>query len=142
MTPPDAPSSPALPHSYQQAALRGLRCKCPRCGEAKLFRRWLKPIDRCPACAQDWSIQRADDFPAYIAIFVTGHLMAPLILLLAVDMKLSPGMVAGISMPLAAIIMVAVLQPAKGAVIATQWWHGLVGFTRERPPEPDGSGLA
>ena len=27
------------------------------------------------------------------------------------------------------------LQPAKGAVIAAQWWHGLHGFAKERAPQ-------
>jgi uncharacterized protein (DUF983 family) len=128
-----------LPHSYARAAWRAMRGKCPRCGEAPLFRKWLKPVDVCPACGQDWSIQRADDFPAYIAILVTGHLIAPLIILLAVDVRLSSGALAAIILPVAAATMLAILQPAKGAVIATQWWHGLVGFKRERALAADGS---
>jgi hypothetical protein len=28
------------------------------------------------------------------------------------------------------------LQPAMGAVIAVQWWHGLNGFVKERAPAP------
>jgi uncharacterized protein (DUF983 family) len=31
--------------------------------------------------------------------------------------------------------MLVLLQPAKGAVIALQWWHGMHGFRRERRPE-------
>lgn len=120
--------------------MRGMRGKCPRCGEAHLFRAWLKPVDRCPSCVQDWSIQRADDFPPYISIFITGHLIAPLILLLAVDMKLSGTMVAAIVLPIAAVMMLAILQPAKGAVIALQWWHGMSGFVSERPVDSGGSG--
>jgi uncharacterized protein (DUF983 family) len=29
---------------------RGLRTKCPRCGEGPLFRRWIETHERCPAC--------------------------------------------------------------------------------------------
>ncbi|WP_405053458.1 DUF983 domain-containing protein [Sphingopyxis sp. BE235] len=44
--------------------LRGARGRCPRCNEAKLFHRFLKPVLICSACAQDWTHQQADDFPA------------------------------------------------------------------------------
>lgn len=29
---------------------RGIRGKCPRCGEGPLFERWIKTYDRCSAC--------------------------------------------------------------------------------------------
>jgi hypothetical protein len=81
------PAGIDLPHSFGAALLRGARCRCPRCGEARLFRRWLKPYDTCPACTLDISGQRADDFPAYISIFVTGHLLAPVLIVLASDLR-------------------------------------------------------
>ena len=121
-----------LPASFWQAALRGVGCRCPRCGEERLFRAFLKPVDRCAACGQDWSHQTADDFPAYIAILVTGHLLAPIIILLSRDLDLGPGAMAAIVVPLALVMLLAMLQPAKGAVIAAQWWHGLNGFVKER----------
>ena len=124
---------PQLPASFWAAAARGMRSRCPRCGEAKLFVRWLKPAAHCPACGQDWSHQRADDFPAYIAILITGHLLAPVIIALVADFDLSPGTIALILLPSAVAMMLGMLQPAKGAVIAAQWWHGLHGFRRERP---------
>lgn len=139
----DAPEKPApllpvcaLPSSFGAALVRGLRCSCPRCGGAGLFVRWLKPIDVCGSCGQDWSLQRADDFPAYIAILVTGHILAPVIIAMVSDLALSAGVIAAILLPLSVGLMLALLQPAKGAVIAVQWWHGLHGFTRERAGSP------
>lgn len=129
-----APPSPAtLPTHYRQAASRGLRGHCPRCDGAQLFRKWLKPVDHCGTCGQDWSLQRADDFPAYISIFVTGHLMAPLMIALIRDFDLSPWATLAIILPLASVMMMALLQPAKGGVLATMWWMGMGGFTQERP---------
>ena len=129
------PAAPEfLPASYPEAGLRGLAGKCPRCGEARLFRKWLKPVDACPACGQDWSLQRADDFPPYVAIFITGHLMFALVILLVLDLRLPMGLAAAIVVPAAVATMLAILQPAKGAIIAAQWWLGLVGFRKERPP--------
>ncbi len=122
------PHDASLPETYPQAAMRGgIRCRCPRCGEGPLFRKWLKPVDRCSACGQDWSLQRADDFPAYVSILVTGHLLAPLL----VDPR---RWITQLSVPVDALpsscrwrwrCMLGLLQPAKGAIIAAQWWFGL-----------------
>ena len=131
--------TPSLPATFWQAALRGIRSRCPRCGEAPLFRKWLKPLDACPHCGVDWSPQRADDFPAYIAIIVTGHLMAPLIIALSKDFDLGPAGMFAILVPLALVMMLGLLQPSKGAVIAAQWWYGLHGFRKERLPENEGT---
>lgn len=139
---PPAASAAALPESAWFALLRGVRGRCPRCGSGRLFRRWLKPHGACPACGVDWSPQQADDFPAYISILLTGHLLAPVIIALVVDWDLGPGTLAAIILPLTVILMLGLLQPAKGAVIALQWWHGLHGFRKERPTPPDVPGGA
>lgn len=130
--PVPAQPAPSLPASYRQAIFRGMRSCCPRCDGQPLFRKWLKPVERCSACGQDWSLQRADDFPAYISIFITGHLMAPLMILLIGDLGLSPWTTLAIVLPLASAMMLGLLQPAKGAVLATLWWNGMGGFVKER----------
>ena len=125
-----------LPRSLWQAAKRGIRGRCPRCGEGRLFRAFLKPIDRCPCCYIDWTPQRADDFPAYISIFITGHVITPLVMYLVLGTDMGTGAITAIVVPLTASLMLATLQPAKGAVIAMQWWNGMHGFIRERMPVP------
>jgi uncharacterized protein (DUF983 family) len=138
----DSPSPPLrpdvdLPATIWPAILRGARGLCPRCGEANIFRKWLKPRDHCPACMLDMREQRADDFPAYIAIFITGHLLAPVLILLMSDYALSALTVIAIIIPLAVAMLLVLLQPSKGAVIAMQWWNGMYGFRKERLPEAD-----
>lgn len=130
------------PASFWDAAYRGVRCKCPRCGEGRVFRKWLKPLERCPACTLDLTPQRADDFPAYIAILVTGHLLAPLIIILSLDFEMEPLAMMSILVPLSLVMMLGMLQPSKGAVIAAQWWFGLHGFVKERRPEDSASDAA
>jgi hypothetical protein len=126
------PQAKDLPVSVWAAMARGMRFSCPRCGEGHLFRRFLKPVDRCSACDQDWTLQRADDFPAYIAILVTGHLLAPVMILLGLETQLSVAAILAILMPSSAALMVGMLQPAKGAIIGMQWWFGMHGFRKER----------
>jgi uncharacterized protein (DUF983 family) len=38
------------PVSAGRALARGLRKRCPRCGEPAIFRSWLQLLDRCPRC--------------------------------------------------------------------------------------------
>lgn len=121
-----------LPGSWLEAILRGARSQCPRCGASPLFGRFLKPVPACSHCGQDWSLQSADDFPAYLSILITGHLMVPLIITLTSEFDLSVAALAAIILPLITLLTVGLLQPAKGAVIATQWWLGMNGFKLER----------
>jgi uncharacterized protein (DUF983 family) len=120
--------NPALPHSLSAALLRGVRSKCPRCGEAKLFGKFLKPIAVCPHCRQDWTHHRADDMPPYISILITGHVLVPVIIYFGAVAEISMWQALAICLVLAAGMMIGLLQPAKGAVIALQWWHGMHGF--------------
>ncbi len=117
-----------LPRSLGGALRRGISGKCPRCGGTHLFRKLLKPVDRCRVCSQNWSIHSADDFPPYIAILLTGHLMAPVIIVLGQSEALPLWAMMLIVLTLAAALIAAILQPAKGGVIALQWWLGLQGF--------------
>ncbi|TRD11718.1 DUF983 domain-containing protein [Erythrobacter insulae] len=121
-----------LPASLPAAGLRGALGQCPRCGEAVLFRKWLKPVDTCGHCQQDWSIQQADDFPAYIGIFVSGHVLAPVVIAMIGRFGMSPWLTLAIILPVALIMCIALLQPSKGAVIAILWWFGVGGFRQER----------
>src|SRR5204863_934792 len=62
------------------AMKRGFRCRCPRCGEGKLFRAFLKVDDHCSACGLDYTPHRADDLPAYLVIVIVGHIVVPMAL--------------------------------------------------------------
>ena len=59
------PLDTALTHTDErptgQAMLRGALGRCPSCGEGRLFTRFLKVADHCPACNEALHHQRADD---------------------------------------------------------------------------------
>jgi uncharacterized protein (DUF983 family) len=128
---------PDLPDSLGAALRRGLRNRCPRCGETRLMPHFLKPVRHCHACGQDWTLHRADDFPAYISMIITGHLLAPVMIMLALA-GIRPWLLVVTVIPGALVLMLGLLQPAKGAVIAAQWWFGMHGFRRERRAELGG----
>jgi uncharacterized protein (DUF983 family) len=117
-----------LPQGLGGAVLRGVQGKCPRCGGTHLFAKLLKPVARCRMCGQNWALHSADDFPPYIAILLTGHIMAPVIIMLGLTPAVPQWTMMLIVVTLAAALIAAILQPAKGGVIALQWWLGLQGF--------------
>jgi len=81
-------------------------------------------------------VQQADDFPAYIGIFVVGHLLAPVVIAM-ISGGISAWLTLAIVLPVAVAMLLAMLQPTKGAVIAFLWWHGIGAFRGQerRPPE-------
>ena len=50
----------------------GLTCRCPRCGEGKLFRRFLKIADRCDRCGLDYGFADPADGPAFFVMSGVG----------------------------------------------------------------------
>ncbi|ODT88637.1 DUF983 domain-containing protein [Phenylobacterium sp. SCN 70-31] len=60
---------------------RGLRQRCPCCGDGRLFGRYLKVEPACAVCAHTLQKYPADDGPAYLTILLVGHLIvAPLLI--------------------------------------------------------------
>ncbi len=117
-----------LPQSLWAAMRRGIAGKCPRCGGARLFAKFLKPVAQCASCGQDWTLHSADDFPPYVAIIVTGHVMAPIMILLGSATAIPTWLTVLIAVTIAVTMLMSLLQPAKGAIIALQWWMGMQGF--------------
>ena len=64
------------------AMKRGFRGRCPRCGEGKLFRAFLKVDNNCSVCGLDFTPHRADDLPAYLVIVIVGHIVVPTALMI------------------------------------------------------------
>jgi uncharacterized protein (DUF983 family) len=116
------------------ALKRGFRGRCPRCGEGKLFRAFLKVDNSCSACGLDFTPHRADDFPAYLVIVIVGHLMVPTALLIETDFSPPTWLQLCIYLPLTLILSLLLLQPVKGAVVGLQWALRMHGFD-ENPPD-------
>ncbi len=115
------------------AAIRnGLRCRCPACGEGKLFPRYLEVAAACPACGEVLSHQRADDGPAYVTLLVVCHVIGfALPPLMATG--LSPGAMAILLSALAVPLCLVMLPPIKGLFVAVQWAKRMHGFAGAAP---------
>jgi uncharacterized protein (DUF983 family) len=86
---------------------RGFRGRCPRCGEGKLFRGFLKVDNRCSVCGLDFTPHRADDLPAYLVIVIVGHIVVPTALLIETDYSPPVGLQLAIYLPLTVVLSLA-----------------------------------
>lgn len=123
------------------AVLNGLKCRCPACGEGKLYRAFLKVNETCPKCGEVLSHHRADDFPPYIAIFIVGHLIVGWMLHNEMSgVPTDPMFYVYTMVPLAAILPLVMLPSIKGAVVGLQWANRMYGFDpKYRADEPGGN---
>jgi uncharacterized protein (DUF983 family) len=112
---------------------RGLRGRCPRCGQGKLFRAFLKVDDHCPVCGLDYSPHRADDLPAYLVIVIVGHIVVPIALMIETNYSPSVTLQLAIYLPVTLLMSLLLLQPVKGAVVGIQWALRMHGFDENNP---------
>ena len=115
------------------ALKRGFRGRCPRCGEGKLFRAFLKVDNNCSVCGLDFTPHRADDLPAYLVIIIVGHIMVPLALFIETNYSPPVALQLEIYLPLTLIASLVLLQPVKGAVVGIQWALRMHGFDENDP---------
>jgi len=116
------------PISLSTALLRGFSMRCPNCGRGRLFGRFLKVVDNCQMCGEDYTAQRADDFPAYLVIVVVGHLVVPALLAVAIAYDPPAWLQLSIWLPVTLFAALGLLQPTKGTIVALQWQTGMHGF--------------
>jgi uncharacterized protein (DUF983 family) len=104
--------------------VRGLLGRCPCCGKGRMF----GALDRCEVCGEELHHHRADDFPAYIVIFLVGHMLVPAVLSVETNFAPSYWVHLMLWLPPTLILTLGLLQPVKGAVVALQWRMGMHGF--------------
>ena len=69
-------ASPAAPQpTVFESALRGLACRCPRCGRGKLYAGFLTLAPRCGACGLDYAFIDTGDGPAIFIIMIAGTIV-------------------------------------------------------------------
>ncbi len=114
--------------SVPQGMWRGTLCRCPHCGQGKMFRAYLKTAEQCDVCGEELSHHRADDFPPYIAITIVGHIIIFLMLHLDMTYHVQPITYVVTMLPLAIVLPLAMLPSIKGAIVGLQWANRMYGF--------------
>lgn len=111
-----------------QAIQRGLRCRCPSCGEGQIMEGYLKLRETCPACGEDLSHQRTDDGPAYLTILVVGKILAPLLLMVYTVYRPEPWVTIALFSTGCVALSLALLPRFKGMMLGIQWSRRMHGF--------------
>jgi uncharacterized protein (DUF983 family) len=114
------------------AIKRGFLCRCPNCGEGRLFRSFLKTVDRCESCGEEMHHHRADDLPAYLVVVIVGHIVVSAFMAVEATSTLSTWEHLAIWVPVTVLMSIALLRPIKGAVVGLQWALYMHGFGGEK----------
>jgi len=114
------------------AVKRGLRGRCPACGQGRLFRQYLKVAEGCAVCGTEFHHHRADDFPPYLVMFIVGHVVVYGILQAETRFEAPLWVHLAVWPALTVALSLALLQPIKGAVVGLQYALGMHGFGAAR----------
>lgn len=112
-------------HDYppQSSLVVGLKSRCPRCGEGKLFDGYLKIAPKCDKCGLDYSFIDAGDGPAVFIILIVGFIVVGLALFVEVTYQPPYWVHAVIWIPLTLILSIGLLRPFKAWLVAQQFKH-------------------
>jgi uncharacterized protein (DUF983 family) len=118
-------SEPFYPPVSPVAA--ALRCRCPRCGEGKLYDGLLSVAPVCARCGLDLRAQDAGDGPAVFVVLILGAVTVGLAI--AVEIAFAPPLWlhAVLWTPVVVGGAILLLRPLKAGLIALQYRHRQLG---------------
>jgi len=111
------------PQTLSQAVLRGLACRCPRCGRSKLFDGFLNLRSRCEACELDYAFIDTGDGPAIFIMMLAGAIVFAAALIVEVKYQPPFWVHAALWLPLILVTTLLPLRAMKSLLIALQFHH-------------------
>ncbi|MGB7000185.1 MAG: DUF983 domain-containing protein [Pseudolabrys sp.] len=102
---------------------RGLRGRCPRCGEGRLFHGFLALRPACERCGLDYGFADAGDGPAVFVILIGGFIVVFAALMTEVVYQPPYWVHAALWLPLVLVVTLVPLRLVKGLLIALQYHH-------------------
>ena len=124
------------PRPRLTALWRGLRRRCPSCGEGALFTGYLRVAAACGNCGQALEGHRADDAPPYFTILVVGHIVFSGVLMGEIMLAPPLWLHLGFWLVLALGLALFLLPRFKGALIGLQWSLCMHGFGTSQDGQP------
>jgi len=106
-----------------QSALRGIACKCPRCGKGKLFAGFLHLRPKCESCGLDFAFIDSGDGPAIFIIMLAGAIVVAAALIVEVKYQPPFWLHAVLWLPLILVTTLLPLRAMKSLLIALQFHH-------------------
>src|ERR1700732_4618995 len=110
---------PTVPES----ALRGLACRCPRCGKGKLYAGFLNLRPNCESCGLDFAFIDTGDGPAIFIIMIAGAIVVGCALIVGVKSQPPYWLHAVLWLPLILATTLLPLRAMKSLLIALQFHH-------------------
>ena len=101
----------------------GMRGRCPRCGEGRLFEGFLGLPDHCANCGLPYDFADAGDGPAVFIMMIVGFIVVGLALVVEFTFHPPYWLHVIIWVPLILGLSIGLLRPLKGLLIAQQYRH-------------------
>ena len=111
------------PVTQSQTILRGLACRCPRCGQGKLFNGFLNLRPRCEVCDLDFAFIDTGDGPAIFIMMLAGAIVVGAALIVEVKYQPPFWVHAALWGPLILVTTLLPLRAMKSLLIALQFHH-------------------
>ncbi|HEY8564175.1 MAG TPA: DUF983 domain-containing protein [Beijerinckiaceae bacterium] len=99
----------------------GLRGRCPRCGQGRLFSGFLAVRPACESCGLDFSFADAGDGPAFFVMSIVGIVVVALALWTEFTYEPPLWVHAALWLPLSTILSLGLVRPLKGLMVAVQY---------------------
>ena len=99
----------------------GLRCRCPRCGEGRLFNGFITLKPRCESCGLDYGFADPADGPAFFIMMTMAFPVTAFGIWLELACDPPLWIHAVVTLPLLLLACVPVIRPLKGLFIARQY---------------------
>jgi uncharacterized protein (DUF983 family) len=105
------------------SVMRGLACKCPRCGQGKLYRGFLDLRPSCESCGLDYTFIDTGDGPAIFIIMIAGAIVVGCALIVEIKYRPPYWLHAMLWLPLILATTLLPLRAMKSLLIALQFHH-------------------
>jgi uncharacterized protein (DUF983 family) len=106
-----------------QTVLRGLACKCPRCGQGKLFAGFIDLKPSCESCGLDYAFIDVGDGASVFLIMIAGAIVVGCALVVEVKYQPPLWLHAALWLPLILATTIGPLRPMKSLLTALQFHH-------------------
>jgi uncharacterized protein (DUF983 family) len=111
------------PPTWSESAIRGIACRCPRCGRGKLFAGFLTLRPSCESCGLDYAFIDSGDGPAVFIIMIAGAIVVAAALIVEVKYQPPFWVHAVLWLPLILATTLLPLRAMKSLLIALQFHH-------------------
>ncbi|MGL6062443.1 MAG: DUF983 domain-containing protein [Bradyrhizobium sp.] len=106
-----------------ESALRGIACRCPRCGKGSIYSGFLTLRPACDSCGLDFAFMDSGDGPAIFMIMISGAIVVGAALVVEIKYQPPFWLHAALWLPLIAATTLLPLRSMKSLLIALQYHH-------------------